>query len=274
MPRRPPAGLLKAAREDPTSRAVLTDWYEENDQSAWARWIRDTATGKTRARLLDLSMRRLGMRIKNVEREWYRLQDAFEGPFLRTLCWTVRKAARLPDVLATPAFTHIDRLHLASKRPRTAIPRVLAAAATSQPQLTLLDLHDVPCTTEPLRRLPLLTHLAMRLTGTRKTTLPIQTLRIRARSAAELEVWRHVKTPNLRRLEVHLEGECPRGIALPLPALDAVLERPFDVLAIHRSLPSAYPRRFEILQRHRRIALPERPRLPKAPPAPLWSVVD
>jgi hypothetical protein len=241
---------------------VLADWFEEQGERHWARWIRDTSQGAARKRLLKRLVRKAGWKMRETDHRCFALDEAWAGPRLSTLSWEVKTPSVLSDLLRCPAFARVDRVHLTSWRPRSAVPRVLPELVGRLPDLVHLDVLDVPCSLEPVRALGSLDGLGMRLDGAVHAELPVRALCIRALGPDDLAPWLEVQTDRLERLEIRRVRTDWDGSGLQATVVKALLDRPLRALAVDRAL---YHANRDVLERYSpgRIAL--------LPPRPVWD---
>ncbi|MEZ4319378.1 MAG: hypothetical protein R3F61_17825 [Myxococcota bacterium] len=280
-----PDPLVEASRTDPVARAVLVDWLEEHGHPHWAAWLRSDARGDARRNELARALKRSGLRLRDPrpdatrgsardpEPRWFRLDEPFDGPFLHSLAWTVRDPALLRVLLAFPPFALATRVHLASWRPRSAIPTVLAELGSRRPGVRHLDVLDVPVPLAALAPFTGLEGLGMRLDGSGPAELSVKHLCIRTLQPADLEAWVDVRTPGLEMLEIHrVPGPLTWDPSLLAPArMAALLDRPAHTVWIDRTLFGHY--RDTIDRRRARVGLLPRRRALDETPEPRWTVL-
>lgn len=270
----PPSDLLDRCRKEPDALAVLIDWYEEQGDPHWAQWLRSGATGEKRRSILARALKKSGMRLRESDQRWFRLDERFAGPLLDTLSWTVKEPDRLDDLLRIPAFARATRVHLASWRPRTAIPTVLADLAARRPATRHLDVLDVPVGLDALAGFTGLQGLGLRLDRPHRAELAVRDLCIRTFQPGDLEAWLEVRTPALQNFEIHrVASDLPWDPTQIRPAdIEALLDRPFDTISVDRGLYHAFRDVFDRASGRRVWLLPPRI-VPGDEEAARWSVL-
>lgn len=224
---------MARAADDALAAAVLADWLEDAHGPAWATWLR---TG-SRWRDLKAAVRPLGLRLRRMDADFHLVPIGPPAVLQEDLAWMVRDPGLLDRLLDTPVWGGVRRVHLASWRSRTAVPRVVERLHDRCPDLTVLEVTGQALASASVA-FPGLTALTVRpLAGSGGVTLPVHTLHLHVRSPAELATAARWTTPALRHLTIRWLGE--RAPAIPAADAEALLGRPLETVALDPALRPA-----------------------------------